>query len=157
MRYWLVKSEPEAYSWQQLLADGRTCWDGVRNYQARNHLRCMQLRDQVLFYHSQGPRQVVGIAEVVRSSYADPSAANPDAAAEKWSAVDLRPLSSLEQPVSLALIRSTPALREIALVRQARLSVMPLSSAEFACIVALGAGNRIRTDDLQLGKLSLYR
>lgn len=132
--YWLVKQEPEAYAWDQFVADGVTDWSGVRNYQARNNLRAMKKGDQVLYYHSVTGKCVMGIAEVVKEHY-------PDTTAEKgdWSAVDLSPVKALKHPVSLAQIKEDPELSEVALVRHSRLSVMPLTSAEFKRIVKLGS------------------
>ncbi|SHK57124.1 EVE domain-containing protein [Hymenobacter psychrotolerans] len=135
MNYWLVKSEPEAYSWADFLRDGGTDWTGVRNYQARNFLQQMQPGDLVLYYHSVSEKQVVGIAEV-----AAPAA--PDATAEAdsgWVAVHLKPQQALPQPVSLARIKQDERLGQIGLLRQSRLSVMPLKAAEFDTILELGA------------------
>lgn len=135
LNYWLVKSEPEAYSWADLLRDGGTDWTGVRNYQARNFLQQMQPGDLVLYYHSVSEKRVVGIAEV-----AAPAA--PDATAEAgsgWVAVLLKPQQALPQPVSLARIKQDERLGQIGLLRQSRLSVMPLKAAEFDTILELGA------------------
>lgn len=133
MQYWLVKSEPFVFSFDDLKREGRTMWEGVRNYAARNHLRAMHLDDLVLFYHSNEGLAVVGIAKVVKEHY-------PDTTAEKgdWSVVDLAPVKSLEQAVSLATIKSTPSLQNIGLVRVGRLSVMPLTADEFSTILHLG-------------------
>lgn len=133
MKHWLVKQEPEAYSWQDLLRDKKTSWDGVRNYQARNNLQAMKKGDQVLVYHSVRPREVVGIAEVTREAFPDATADDP-----RWIAVELAPVKTLRRPVSLDQIKETPGLEEIALIRQSRLSVMPLKPAEFDRIVKLG-------------------
>lgn len=133
-QYWLVKQEPEDYSWADFVRDGRTAWTGVRNYAARLHLRGMQPGDSVLFYHSGDEKSVVGLARVARPAYADPTAA----AEEGWVAVDLEPVAPLRQPVTLAQIKAEPALKEIALVRQSRLSVMPLRAAEFNRLRKLG-------------------
>ncbi len=133
MNYWLVKSEPAAYSWQQFIKDGRTMWDGVRNYQARNNLRLMQEDDQVLFYHSVTEKSVMGVARVVKAHYPDPTA-NDD----RWVVVDIVPEQALRKPVSLGKIKSDPRLENIALVTQARLSVMPLTKETFDIIVSLG-------------------
>ncbi len=132
MAYWLVKSEPFVYPYEELERTGRAVWDGVRNYTARNHLRAMQLGDQVLFYHSREGLEVVGLCTVVRTHYPDPTAESGD-----WSAVDLAPVSRLRKPVSLALIKQTPELQQIGLVRMGRLSVMPLQPHEFAKIMEL--------------------
>jgi predicted RNA-binding protein with PUA-like domain len=133
MHYWLVKQEPEAYSWQDLVRDGSTTWDGVRNYQARNNLQKMKLEDQVLFYHSVGPREVVGIGRVTQEAFPDPTSEDP-----RWVAVEMTPVQALPRPVSLDQIKETPSLAEIALIKQSRLSVMPLLKEEFDTIVTLG-------------------
>src|SRR4051812_15351020 len=130
--YWLVKQEPEKYSWSDLEREGETSWTGVRNFQARNNLRAMKTGDRVLFYHSVSDKQVVGVAEVMREAYPDPSADD-----SQWSAVDIKPAKRLKNPVTLEMIKKEPDLREIALIRQSRLSVMPLSKDEFEVIVAL--------------------
>lgn len=132
---WLVKQEPSAYSWLNFLADGETEWTGVRNYQARNFLRSMQQDDLVLFYHSVTEKQIVGIAKVSASAYPDPTASTPDSG---WVCVRLTPVSPLPNPVTLEKIKANPLLQEIALLRQSRLSVMPLRSEEFDEIVRMG-------------------
>lgn len=126
MNYWLVKSEPGEFSFQNLQQQGETTWDGVRNYAARNNLRLMKKGDLVLFYHSVDDKEVVGICKVEREHYPDPTASSGD-----WSVVDLVPVKSLEQPVSLSAIKAEPTLQNIGLVRIGRLSVMPLERAEF--------------------------
>ena len=134
MNYWLVKSEPDAYSWQQFLADDGTLWTGVRNYQARNNLNLMRPGDQVLFYHSVSEKAVVGVAEV-----AAPAA--PDATAEAgspWVAVALRPVQPLPRPVPLAALKADARLAGLALLRQSRLSVLPVQPDEFERILVLG-------------------
>ncbi len=136
MNHFLVKSEPFKYSWQQFLADKQTFWDGVRNYQARNNLQAMRKGDLVLFYHSNEGKEVVGIAKVVTEAYQDPTTTD-----ERWVVVDLAPVETLEKPVTLETIKADPQLQDVALVRQGRLSVMPLKREEFDHIVALGAGN----------------
>jgi predicted RNA-binding protein with PUA-like domain len=133
-RYWLVKSEPSAYSWQDLAEEGETCWDGVRNNAARLNLIGMRKGDLVLFYHSVRDKEVVGIARVARESYPDPTSEDPG-----WVAVDLAPVRRLSAPVSLAAIKAEPRLAGLALVRQSRLSVMPIRRAEFERILRLGA------------------
>jgi predicted RNA-binding protein with PUA-like domain len=135
MNYWLVKSEPDAYAYQDLETAGRGMWDGVRNYAARNNLRAMQQGDQVLFYHSNIGLEIVGICEVAQEHYPDPTAESGD-----WSVVDLKPLRRLKNPVSLKTIKVTPELVNIALIRQSRLSVMPISPAEFEKILELSEG-----------------
>jgi predicted RNA-binding protein with PUA-like domain len=132
MNYWLVKQEPTSYPWDQFVRDGKTSWTGVRNFQARNHLRAMAPGDRVLYYHSVVGKAVVGVAEVVRSAYPDHTAEEGD-----WSCVDLKPLEALRRPVELEEIKSEPALAEIALLRQSRLSVMPLKKVEFDAILRL--------------------
>ncbi|CAA9232315.1 MAG: Protein of unknown function DUF55 [uncultured Chthoniobacterales bacterium] len=134
-QYWLVKSEPSAYSWDDLVRDGRTSWTGVRNFTARNNLRAMQEGDEVLFYHSVVGKTVVGVAKVVRTAYRDATAKEGD-----WSAVDIAPIKPLKQPVTLEQIKTVPQLTEIALLRLSRLSVQPLGEPEFRQIVRLGGG-----------------
>jgi predicted RNA-binding protein with PUA-like domain len=133
-QHWLVKSEPEAYSWADFERDKRTAWTGVRNYQARLHLNAMRPGDRVLFYESVGPKAVAGLAEVTKPSFPDTTAEEPG-----WVAVELKCGRALPQPVSLAQIKAEAALADIALIRQSRLSVLPLSPAEYALIVNLGA------------------
>lgn len=135
MAHWLAKSEPSTYSWPRFVAEKKACWDGVRNAQARNNLAAMKKGDEVLFYHSGEDRAVMGIAKVAKAAYPDPTADDP-----KWLCVDLVPVRALASPVTLATIKSTPGLKEIALVKQSRLSVMPLDEAAFAAIVKLGKG-----------------
>jgi predicted RNA-binding protein with PUA-like domain len=133
MNYWLVKSEPEAYSWADLIKDGRTSWGGVRNYQARNNLQEMKEGELVLFYHSVSERAVVGIAKVDREAYPDPTSDDP-----KWVAVDLVPARDFKEPVTLEQIKKDSRLENIALLRQSRLSVMPLQPEEFEVLLSLG-------------------
>jgi len=132
MNYWLVKQEPTAYAWEEFVKDGKTAWTGVRNFQARNHLRAMAAGDHVLYYHSVTGKCVVGIAEVVRPAYTDPTASDGD-----WSCVDLKPVVPLKNPVTLEEIKAEPALADIGLLRQSRLSVMPLAKAAFEKIVSI--------------------
>ena len=134
MNYWLIKSEPHKYSWEKFNQDGRTFWDGVRNYQARNNLRDMREGDLVLFYHSNEGKEVVGIAKVVKEAYQDPTTTDPN-----WLVVDLAPHESLKTPVTLETIKADPMLQNIHLVRQGRLSVMGLKPEEFDRIVELGS------------------
>lgn len=131
----MVKQEPETYSWSDFVNDGATDWSGVRNYQARNNLREMKTGERVLFYHSGKDKAVVGIAEVAKSAYPDPTA--DDA---QWVAVDLKPIKPLKNPVPLAAIRYDQRLSQLPLIRQSQLSVMPLTKEEFDVIVALGSG-----------------
>ena len=133
--FWLVKQEPSSYSWSDFVAEGETAWTGVRNYTARNNLRKMQNGDEVLFYHSGEEKAVVGLARVTRPAYPDTTAKKGD-----WSAVDLAPIKSLSQPVTLRQIKNEPRLKQIPLVRQSRLSVMPLGKAEFGEIVNMSMG-----------------
>jgi predicted RNA-binding protein with PUA-like domain len=134
MNYLLVKSEPFKYSWDKFNEDGRTFWDGVRNYQARNNLREMREGDLVLFYHSNEGKAVVGIAKVVKESYQDPTTDDTN-----WLVVDLEPVESLKNPVSLEAIKADSRLQNIGLVKQGRLSVMGMKVEEFDRIVELGS------------------
>ena len=135
-QYWLVKQEPTAYSWDQFMADGKTDWTGVRNFQARNNLRSMKSGDQVLFYHSVNGKAVVGVAVVSREAFRDPTATSGD-----WSAVEIQPVRPVRPPVTMEQIKSDPALAQIPLLRQSRLSVMQLSEKEFEGVLGLaGAG-----------------
>lgn len=131
---WLVKSEPTTYSWSDLVRDGGTRWDGVRNALARNHLAAMKKGDLALVYHSGDDKAVIGIAKITRAAYPDPSADD-----ERWLAVDLAPVKPLPAPVSLAQIKADPKLAGIPLVRLSRLSVMPLEPSAFERIVAHAA------------------
>jgi predicted RNA-binding protein with PUA-like domain len=131
--FWLVKQEPSSYSWSDFKRDGGTSWTGVRNYAARNNLGKMRKGDEVLFYHTGEEKAVIGIAKVARTAYADPTATEGD-----WSAVDLVPIKSLPRPVTLGEIKQAPRLKKIQLVRQSRLSVMPLTAAEFNGIIKMG-------------------
>jgi predicted RNA-binding protein with PUA-like domain len=130
--FWLVKSEPSAYSWDNLVADGKTAWTGVRNYTARNNLRVMRKGDAVFFYHSVVGKEIVGMAKVVREAYPDPTATEGD-----WSAVDLAPDKGLPRPVPLDEIKRNRQLKEMALLRLSRLSVQPVTSAQFEEIVRM--------------------
>jgi predicted RNA-binding protein with PUA-like domain len=136
-RFWLAKSEPAKYSWDDLVRDRQTVWDGVRNAQARNNLAAMRKGDLVLFYHSNEGKQVVGVAKVAREAYPDPGADD-----ERWLVVDLAPVKALAKPVGLAAIRADAKLAGIALVKQSRLSVQPLEKAAFDRILRLG-GTRL--------------
>ncbi len=133
MNYWLVKQEPEDYSWATFVKEGGTPWTGVRNFQARNNLRAMKKGDLVLFYHSVSEKQVAGIARVTKTAYPDPTADEGE-----WSSVDLVPARPLARPVSLASIKADKTLKAIPLVKQSRLSVMALSEREFERILKLG-------------------
>nr|WP_068892426.1 EVE domain-containing protein [Pedobacter panaciterrae] len=134
MNHWLVKSEPFKYSWEKFNKDGRTFWDGVRNYQARNNLKEMKEGDLVLFYHSNEGKNVVGIAKVVKEFYQDPTTDDAN-----WVVVDLAPVEALKNPVSLEQIKAEESLKDISLVRQGRLSVMPLKAEEFDKILEMGS------------------
>jgi len=135
MKYWMVKQEPTAYSWDQFVADKGTRWTGVRNFQARNNLRAMKKGDLVLFYHSVVGKEVVGVAKVAAEAYPDPTADE-----EGWDCVDLKPVRPLKTPVTLAVIKKTPALKNMALLKQSRLSVMGVTETEFEKLVELGEG-----------------
>lgn len=132
MNYWLIKSEPVKYSWDQFLKDKVTFWDGVRNYQARNNLKDMRKGDLCMFYHSNDGKEIVGIAEVVKQAYQDPTTDDP-----RWVVVDLKPNQKLDKPVTLETMRNDPVLQQIGLIRQTQLSVMPLSPDEFNQIIML--------------------
>jgi predicted RNA-binding protein with PUA-like domain len=132
MAYWLIKSEPDKYPFEQLVRDKKTRWDGVRNFTARNNLREMKKGDLALFYHSNEGKAVVGIAEVVREHYPDPTSDGD------FSAVDFAPVKALAEPVSLAAMRDSPKLKDMVVLRQGRLSVSPVTKAEFEAVLAAG-------------------
>ena len=132
--YWIVKQEPTAYSWANFVADGGTAWTGVRNFQARNNLQAMRKGDRVLFYHSVVGKMIVGIAEVKKEAYPDPT----DPA---WFCVDLAPVKALTNPVHLEQIKAHPKLANIGLVKQSRLSVIPLTAEEYQAVIELSQGN----------------
>jgi predicted RNA-binding protein with PUA-like domain len=134
---WLAKSEPETYSWDDFVREGHTDWTGVRNFQARNNLRLMKAGDRVLFYHSGTGKCVVGVAEVARAAYPDPTADDP-----QWVAVDLKPMKPLNEPVPLASIRYHAKLANLPLIRQSQLSVMQLTKEEFETILVMGKGKK---------------
>jgi predicted RNA-binding protein with PUA-like domain len=131
MKYWMVKSEPETYSFSDLVRDGKTRWDLVRNPTARIHLRNFEKGDHVFIYHSMSDKAIVGICECIATAY-------PDPADDKWVAVDLAPVAALQNPVTLAAVKAHPVLQKMELVRQSRLSVCPVTDAEWAIVVALG-------------------
>ncbi len=135
MAYWLVKSEPFKYSWDQFVKDGTTFWDGVRNYAARNNLRDMKRGDQVFFYHSNEGLEIVGIAKVAKEAYQDPTTEE-----EAWLAVDLKPVRKLKQPVALKTIKADPRLQQMALLRLGRLSVQPVTAEEWDIILQYEKG-----------------
>ena len=132
MNYWLIKSEPSAYSWEQFLKDKKTSWDGIRNYAARNNLRDMRKGDEVFFYHSNEGMEIVGIAAVAKESYQDPTSED-----KNWVVVDLKPLKKLKNPVSLNQIKNDPELSQMELVRISRLSVQKVSTKEWNRILKL--------------------
>lgn len=134
MHYWLMKTEPGEFAFEDLEREGHTCWDGVRNHLAQRHLRAMAVGDEVLIYHSVGPKCVVGVARVSRTAYPDPTA-EPGA---PWMAVEVLPAYRLPTPVTLAVIKQTPTLSDIPLIRQSRLSVMPLTAQAFGQLLTLG-------------------
>jgi len=136
-KFWLVKQEPESYSWADFVQEGKTAWTGVRNFQARNNLRAMKKGDLVLFYHSGERKEVVGVARVGKEAYPDPTATEGD-----WSGVDLVPVKALKKPVTLGVIKADRPLKEIPLIRNSRLSVMPLTEAQFNRILELGETKR---------------
>ena len=131
--FWIIKQEPSQYSWQQFEKDGSTYWDGVRNYQARNNLKAMKKGDKILFYHSVVGKEIVGIAEVTREFYPDPTTDD-----ERWVVVDLKPLKAFKVPVSLEIIKTHKELSDIPLIKQSRLSVMPIKKKEFQILLKLG-------------------
>ncbi len=133
MRYWLVKSEPSAYSWSQMVKDGRTNWSGVRNHQAAANLKAMKKGDQAFFYHSNEGKEIVGVVEIVKEAYPDPTDETG-----KFVMVDVKPAKALKTPVTLAAIKSNPALKSMALVKQSRLSVCPVTAEEYKEIAKHG-------------------
>lgn len=132
MNYWLVKSEPFKYSWEQFQKDGKTFWDGVRNYAARNNLKAMEKGDKVFFYHSNEGLEIVGIAEVVKTAYQDPTTDDAN-----WVVVDMKPLTTLPKPVTLAAIKAEPKLANMALVKLSRLSVGPVTADEYKQVMKM--------------------
>lgn len=130
MAHWLIKSEPNKYSWEQFEKDGKTFWDGVRNYAARNNLRAMKKGDEVFFYHSNEGLEIVGIAQVVKEAYQDPTTDD-----EAWVVVDFKPLRKLKNPVSMQQIKGDPRLKDMALLRLSRLSVQPVTDEEWAIVM----------------------
>ncbi len=132
MAYWLVKSEPDAYSWEQLVKDKKTAWTGVRNYAARLHLRAMKKGDQAFYYHSNVGTEIVGIAEVIKEHYQDPSTSD-----KRWVAVDLKPLKKIKNPVSLSQAKADKRLADMALIRLGRLSVQPVTENEWKVVMEL--------------------
>ncbi|HNY29604.1 MAG TPA: EVE domain-containing protein [Fibrobacteria bacterium] len=139
MRHWLLKSEPDAYSWDMLVREKTGRWDGVRNYMARNNLRAMSVGDPALFYHSVQEKAVVGICQISRTAYPDPTAEAGD-----WSCVEVEPVRRLDHPVTLESIKAEPALARIAMLKYNRLSVVPLAPEEFQRIVEMGGDRPFR-------------
>ncbi|PUZ20746.1 EVE domain-containing protein [Chitinophaga costaii] len=133
MNYWLVKSEPFKYSWEQFVKDKKTFWDGVRNYEARNNLRAMQKGDLLFWYHSNEGKEIVGIAEVVKTAYQDPTTPDPN-----WVVVDLKPVKPFKKFVTLAQIKAEKRLENMALVRRGRISVVPVTPQEWAVVMEMG-------------------
>ncbi len=133
MAYWLIKSEPEVYGWDQLNKDKQTRWDGIRNYAARNHLKAMKKGDELFFYHSNKGTEIVGIATVVKEAYPDPTSDDP-----AWFAIDIRPLKKMAKPVTLDQIKKEKKLAAMALVRISRLSVQPVTTEEWQIIMKMG-------------------
>jgi predicted RNA-binding protein with PUA-like domain len=136
-QYWLVKSEPDAFSWEQQVANGVEPWTGVRNHMAKNNLKAMKKGDQAFFYHSNVGKEIVGVVEVVREAYPDPTAESGD-----WVCVDMRAVGPMPRPVTLAAVKADPALADLALVRQSRLSVMPVSLEHWRHLCRMGGWKR---------------
>lgn len=135
MAYWLMKSEPDAYSWQQMTADGRTGWSGVRNYQAAGNMKKMALGDRCFFYHSNDGREIVGVVEVSRLYHPDPTDASG-----RFGQVEVKAVAALEKPVTLAMLKAHPVLKDMAFVRQSRLSVAPVTAKEWDLVLKLAGG-----------------
>ena len=136
MNFWLIKQEPSKYHWEQFVKDKETYWDGVRNYQARNNLKAMKKGDLVFFYHSVSDKNIMGIARVIKEHYPDPTTKD-----NRWVVVDLQAVKKLKNPVSLEDIKAESKLSQIPLIRQSRLSVMPLKQIEFKIILNMGRTN----------------
>lgn len=132
-KYWLMKSEPHKYAWDELVKDGSTYWDGVRNYEARNNLAAMQVGDLALYYHSNVGKEIVGVARITRTAYPDPTTED-----ERWVVVDIEPVVPFKQFVTLADVKADPALPDIQLVRRGRLSVVPVTTEEFRHLLKRG-------------------
>jgi len=132
MAYWLIKSEPFKYSWDQFVKDGKTFWDGVRNYAARNNLKAMKKGDEIFYYHSNEGLEIVGIAQVVKEAYQDPTTDE-----EAWVVVDIKPVKKLKKPISLQQIKGDPRLKDMALLRLSRLSVQPVTDEEWSIITKM--------------------
>ncbi len=136
-QYWLIKSEPYKYSWDQFVEDEWTFWDGVKNYEARNNLRSMKVGDQAFFYHSNKGKEIVGIAEVIKTAYQDPTTED-----DRWSAVDFKVAKPLPASVTLAEIKSNPNLEDMALLRRSRLSVSPVKASEWKEILKMSKAKK---------------
>lgn len=134
LNYWLIKQEPETYSWEDFVRDKGTFWDGVRNYQARNNLKAMKVGDRALFYHSGKVPEVVGVAKVTKAAYPDPTTTD-----ERWVVVDFKPVNELKHRVSLAGLRANSKLAELPMLKQTQLSVMPISKAQYNEILRMGS------------------
>ena len=132
MKYWLVKTEPDVYSWDQFVKDKKTFWDGVRNYEARNNMQAMTKGDHVIFYHTGKEKQAVGLATVVKEAYQDPTSDD-----DRWVCVDLKPLEPLANPVTLAQVKDTASLKEMGLVKKGRISVIPVTKKEYDTVVKM--------------------
>ena len=137
MPAWILKTEPDTYSWDDLVKDKSTFWSGIRNYTARNNLMAMKKGDRCFIYHSGGPKELVGIAEVTREHYPDPTATEPDDAKKNWVVVDIRPRTKLKRPVTLAQMKAHRTLANMQLVKVSRLSVCPLTAAEERALLSL--------------------
>lgn len=133
MNFWLVKQEPSKYSWEEFLNDKTTYWDGVRNYQARNNLAAMKKGDLTFFYHSVVGKEIMGVAKITREAYPDPTTDD-----DRWVVVDLKPVKTIKTPVTLADIKAHKKLENLALIKQSRLSVIPVTNAEFKIILGMG-------------------
>ncbi len=133
VNFWLVKQEPSKYSWEEFLKDKTTYWDGVRNYQARNNLAAMKKGDLTFFYHSVVGKEIMGIAKITREAYPDPTTED-----DRWVVVDLKPVKTMKTPVTLADIKAHKKLENLALIKQSRLSVIPVTLAEFKVILKMG-------------------
>lgn len=137
MNYWLIKTEPDAYSWEKFVSQGRCVWDGVRNFQARNNLKAMQIGDLALFYHSNIGKEIVGIAKVVKENYPDPTIPEDP----RWVVVEFEPVQAFDIPVSLKILKNDDQFSDLALFKQSRLSIVPIKENEFNAIVRLGINN----------------
>ena len=133
MHYWIIKTEPSTYSWDKFVAEGKSMWDGVRNYQARNNMMAMKEGDLVLFYHSNEGKEIVGMAKVTKEHYPDPTTDDP-----RWVVVELEPVQQFKKPVTLAMLKADERFAHVSLVRQGRLSVLPIKREEFDLILGLG-------------------